>query len=133
MGMGDGRSHDDITWVGIGLAIFSNGLISVSLNVQKYAHNKNEALGDARKPYHHIPIWWIGMLINAVGEVGNLVAYGYAEATVVTPIGAVGVIFGAIIATFILVSCPVCRSPPMCGTDAAYGATREKSFRRQIS
>jgi hypothetical protein len=30
------------------------------------------------------------MIINAVGEVGNLVAYGYAEATVVTPIGAVG-------------------------------------------
>jgi len=27
------------------------------------------------------------MAINAVGEIGNLVAYGYAEATVVTPIG----------------------------------------------
>jgi hypothetical protein len=44
--------------VGIGLAIFSNALISVSLNVQKYAHNKNEALGDLRKPYHKIPVWW---------------------------------------------------------------------------
>jgi hypothetical protein len=44
--------------VGIGLAIVSNALISVSLNVQKYAHNKNEALGELRKPYHKIPIWW---------------------------------------------------------------------------
>lgn len=42
------------------------------------------------------------MVVNAVGEVGNLVAYGYAEATVVTPIGAVGVIFSAVIATFVL-------------------------------
>ena len=42
------------------------------------------------------------MVVNAIGEVGNLVAYGYAEATVVTPIGAVGVIFSAVIATFIL-------------------------------
>lgn len=34
--------YDPITWVGIGLAIFSNALISVSLNIQKYAHNENE-------------------------------------------------------------------------------------------
>jgi drug/metabolite transporter (DMT)-like permease len=43
-----------------------------------------------------------GMAINAVGELGNLIAYGYAEATVVTPIGAVGVVFSVGIATFIL-------------------------------
>lgn len=35
-------TYDPITWVGIGLAIFSNALISVSLNIQKYAHNQNE-------------------------------------------------------------------------------------------
>jgi len=99
---GDGHTHDDITWLGIGLAIASNGLISASLNIQKYAHMKNEALGAARKPYTSLPIWWFGLALNAFGEVGNLIAYGYAEATVVTPIGAVGVIFGAIIATFVL-------------------------------
>ena len=42
------------------------------------------------------------MVVNAVGEVGNLVAYGYAEASVVTPIGAVGVIASCIIATYVL-------------------------------
>ena len=76
--------------------------LQVSLNIQKFAHMKNEALGDNRQPYHKIPLWWCGMAVNAVGEVGNLVAYGYAEATVVTPIGAVGVIFSAVIATFLL-------------------------------
>ena len=74
----------------------------MSLNIQKYAHIKNEALGAQRLPYHKIKVWWVGMVVNAIGEVGNLVAYGYAEATVVTPIGAVGVIFSAVIATFIL-------------------------------
>jgi len=43
--------YDDITWFGIALAIVSNAFISTSLNVQKWAHNKNEALGEARKPY----------------------------------------------------------------------------------
>jgi drug/metabolite transporter (DMT)-like permease len=94
--------YDSITWLGIGLAIFANALIAISLNIQKYAHVKNEALGDQRLPYHKIPMWWAGMVVNAVGEVGNLVAYGYAEASVITPIGAVGVIFSALIATFIL-------------------------------
>lgn len=62
----------------------------VSLNIQKYAHMQNTqrvARGEERLAYHKIPVWWLGMLFNAVGEVGNLVAYGYAEATVVTPIG----------------------------------------------
>jgi len=62
----------------------------VSLNIQKYAHMQNTqrvARGEERLPYHKIPVWWLGMVFNAVGEVGNLVAYGYAEATVVTPIG----------------------------------------------
>lgn len=39
--------YDPITWVGIGLAIFSNALISVSLNIQKYAHNENEVRSDS--------------------------------------------------------------------------------------
>ena len=59
----------------------------ISLNIQKFAHNQNAARGANRLPYHKIPIWWAGMALNAFGEVGNLVAYGYAEATVVTPIG----------------------------------------------
>lgn len=42
------------------------------------------------------------MSVNAIGELGNLVAYGYADATTVTPIGAVGVVFSVFIATFVL-------------------------------
>mmetsp|Transcript_25108 Transcript_25108/g.59851 ORF Transcript_25108/g.59851 Transcript_25108/m.59851 type:complete len:442 (+) Transcript_25108:304-1629(+) len=94
--------YDDIAWVGIGIAIGSNALISVSFNVQKYAHNQNELLGDQRLPYYQLPIWMVGTLLNAIGEIGNLVSYGYAEATVITPIGAVGVVCSALLATFVL-------------------------------
>eukprot|EP00284_Hemiselmis_tepida_P018552 CAMPEP_0174929194 /NCGR_PEP_ID=MMETSP1355-20121228/27071_1 /TAXON_ID=464990 /ORGANISM="Hemiselmis tepida, Strain CCMP443" /LENGTH=412 /DNA_ID=CAMNT_0016175385 /DNA_START=303 /DNA_END=1537 /DNA_ORIENTATION=- len=94
--------YDDITWFGISLAIVSNAFISTSLNVQKWAHNKNEALGEHRKPYTKLPVWWFGTAMNAIGELGNLVAYGYAESTVVAPIGAVGVLCSALIATFAL-------------------------------
>jgi len=97
-----GVLYDDITWFGICLAIVSNAFISTSLNVQKWAHNKNEALGDLRKPYTKLPVWWFGTAMNAIGELGNLVAYGYAESTVVAPIGAVGVLCSALIATFAL-------------------------------
>lgn len=47
-------------------------------------------------------VWWFGTAMNAVGELGNLIAYGYAESTVVAPIGAVGVLCSALIATFVL-------------------------------
>ena len=45
---------DDIAWVGICIAIFSNALISVSFNIQKYAHNQNELLGENRLPYYQV-------------------------------------------------------------------------------
>ena len=39
-------------WIGVSLAVIGNILISVSLNAQKHAHNKNEALGANKLPYH---------------------------------------------------------------------------------
>ena len=42
------------------------------------------------------------MLLNVFGELGNLVAYGFAPASVVTPVGSVGVFCNAILASFFL-------------------------------
>jgi multidrug transporter EmrE-like cation transporter len=106
--------------VGISLAVGANFLVSVSLNVQKFAHNKNTqvqnqppqphppplaALTHAclqNLPYTKLPLWWVGMLLNALGELGNLLALGFAPASVVTPVGAVGVVFNAIFASLFL-------------------------------
>lgn len=42
------------------------------------------------------------MLLNALGELGNLLALGFAPASVVTPVGAVGVVFNAVFASLFL-------------------------------
>ena len=49
----------------------------VSLNVTKYAHNKNQDPanpGKQLKPYTKLPLWWLAMVLNAGGELGNLMA-----------------------------------------------------------
>lgn len=38
------------------------------------------------------PVWWSGMLTMAGGEVFNFVAYGFAPAMLVTPLGALSII-----------------------------------------
>ena len=45
---------------------------------------------------------WFGILSLVGGEVGNLVAYGYAPAAVVTPMGASAVVTNVFITTYIL-------------------------------
>ena len=42
------------------------------------------------------------MILNALGELGNLLALGFAPASVVTPVGAVGVVFNAVFASIFL-------------------------------
>ena len=45
---------------------------------------------------------WAGILGIVGGEVGNLVAYGYTPAAVITPIGAIGVLTNVLITTMVL-------------------------------
>ena len=69
--------------IGIVLALSGNVLISVSLNTQKYAHNKNEERGAGKLSYLKLKLWWVGMILMAIGETGNFLAYAYAPATIV--------------------------------------------------
>lgn len=52
--------------------------------------------------YLRNPIWWTGMVTMVVGEVANFAAYTFAPAILVTPLGALSVIIGAILASFLL-------------------------------
>jgi magnesium transporter len=54
------------------------------------------------KPFTHIPIWWVGLVMMLGGEVGNFFAYGWAPATVVSPLGAVAVISNCVLARVFL-------------------------------
>ncbi|XVF16955.1 hypothetical protein REPUB_Repub10bG0075300 [Reevesia pubescens] len=48
------------------------------------------------------PLWWVGMLTMIIGEIANFVAYIYAPAVLVTPLGALSIIVSAVLAHFML-------------------------------
>ena len=86
------------------LAVIGNIIINIGMNSMKHAHNINSdpETGKPIKHFARIPWWWIGMLGIVGGEVGNLIAYGYAPASIVTPIGSIGVVTNVILTTFVL-------------------------------
>ncbi|XP_061894683.1 magnesium transporter NIPA1 [Entelurus aequoreus] len=47
-------------------------------------------------------VWWSGTLSMVVGQIGNFLAYNAAPAVMVTPLGALGVLFGAVLSSWIL-------------------------------
>ena len=53
-------------------------------------------------PYVRVPIWWCGFATTLVGELGNFAAYGFAEASVIVPLGATTVLANAFIAALVL-------------------------------
>ena len=88
--------------MGIALALSGNLLISASLNLQKYAHNRNQAESGGTRPYVELPLWWCGLMLMTLGESGNFLAYAYAPATLVAPLGAVSVISNSVLAHYVL-------------------------------
>lgn len=52
--------------------------------------------------YLQSPYWWAGILLMTVGEAGNFLAYGFAPASIVSPLGVVALISNCIIAPFML-------------------------------
>ena len=83
------------------LAIAGNLLISVAFNITKHAHNLNAARA-VPLPYVRVPLWWCGFATTLVGELGNFAAYGFAEASVIVPLGATTVLANAFIAALVL-------------------------------
>lgn len=54
------------------------------------------------KSYLRSPYWWGGMLLMIIGESGNFLAYGFAPASIVSPLGVVGIVSNCIIAPCLL-------------------------------
>ena len=57
---------------------------------------------DEQKNYLKSPYWWIGLTFMVVGEAGNFLAYGFAPASTVSPLGVVALISNCIIAPCLL-------------------------------
>ncbi|EWC47809.1 hypothetical protein DRE_03009 [Drechslerella stenobrocha 248] len=63
--------------------------------------SKNDGLG-ATPPYLHSRWWWTGIILMTIGECGNFLAYGFAPASIVSPLGVVALISNCLIAPLML-------------------------------
>jgi len=55
-----------------------------------------------RKTYLKSPYWWLGIVLMVTGEAGNFIAYGFAPASIVSPLGVVALVSNCIIAPLLL-------------------------------
>ncbi|KAJ7154615.1 magnesium transporter NIPA-domain-containing protein [Mycena filopes] len=94
----------DDKYIGLALAVSSSVAIGTSIVITKKglnaAANGTAASDDLR--YLRNPIWWAGMSTLILGEVANFAAYTFAPPVLVTPLGALSVLIGAILASFLL-------------------------------
>ena len=55
-----------------------------------------------RESYLKSPIWWAGIIMMTLGETGNFLAYAFAPASIVSPLGVVALISNCLIAPLML-------------------------------
>ncbi|MBW0488656.1 hypothetical protein O181_028371 [Austropuccinia psidii MF-1] len=95
--------------IGIVLALVSGLFIGSSfvfkkkglLISQQKVLNKGGEIGESHG-YLKSPMWWCGMLLMVVGEICNFVAYAFADAILVTPMGALSVVISAVLSSIFL-------------------------------
>ncbi|KAL9248802.1 putative magnesium transporter NIPA7 [Drosera capensis] len=92
--------------IGFILACVSSAFIGSSFIIKKKGLKRAGASGPRASVggYGYLlePLWWVGMITMIVGEIANFVAYIYAPAVLVTPLGALSIIVSAVLAHFML-------------------------------
>ncbi|XP_060792343.1 magnesium transporter NIPA4 isoform X2 [Neoarius graeffei] len=91
-------------WIGLALAVLSAFLIGGSVILKKkallrLAENGQIRAGEGGHGYLKDWLWWGGLLTMGGGEAANFAAYMFAPATVVTPLGALSVLFSAVLSS----------------------------------
>lgn len=92
--------------IGLALAVASGLFIGVSFVLKKYGLLKANAKynEEAGEGYGYLKnwYWWGGMTLMILGEICNFAAYLFADAILVTPLGALSVVVCAILSSFFL-------------------------------
>lgn len=85
-------------------AIDSDALESDPLRSSFHSGDSNDSNLDDQdedspsSSYLKSPYWWLGQVLITLGEMGNFLAYGFAPASIVSPLGVVALISNCIIA-----------------------------------
>ncbi|KAF2715426.1 DUF803-domain-containing protein [Pleomassaria siparia CBS 279.74] len=92
-------------YIGLFLAMSSSLLIGTSFVITKkgltMSAEKHGFDGEGFT-YFRNPTWWAGMVTMVVGEIFNFAAYAFAPAILVTPLGALAVLIGAVLGSYFL-------------------------------
>ena len=92
-------------YVGLALAIVSTAAIGTSFVITKKglleASERHGFEGDGFA-YLKSPTWWGGIITLVIGEIANFAAYAFAPAILVTPLGALSVLIGAVLGSYFL-------------------------------
>lgn len=92
-------------YIGLGLAIASSIAIGTSFILTKQGLIQTaDRTGFEGDGYTYLknPIWWAGMVTMVLGEISNFAAYAFAPAILVTPLGALSVLVGAVLGAYFL-------------------------------
>ena len=92
-------------YIGLALAVTSTIGIGASFVITKKGLNAaadNHGFEGDGFEYMKNPIWWSGMITMVVGEICNFSAYAFAPAILVTPLGALSVLIGAVLGSYFL-------------------------------
>lgn len=92
-------------YIGLVLAVMSSIAIGTSFVLTKQGLTQTQdRTGFEGKGYVYLknPLWWAGMVTMGIGEVANFAAYAFAPAILVTPLGALSVLVGAVLGTYFL-------------------------------
>ncbi|KAI7310719.1 DUF803-domain-containing protein [Hortaea werneckii] len=73
--------------------------VSADEEEQDEDQDENDSHGNS---YLKSPIWWVGIGLMVLGEAGNFLAYGFAPASIVSPLGVVALVSNCLIAPLLL-------------------------------
>ncbi|XP_044755162.1 magnesium transporter NIPA2 [Coccinella septempunctata] len=98
------NNEDHNYLIGVILAVSSSLFIGGSYILKKLSLLKLSKSNSSRASaggfgYLKDWIWWTGFLSMGIGEFLNLIAYGFAPASLVTPLGALSVLISTVLAT----------------------------------
>ncbi|KAG2230252.1 Non-imprinted in Prader-Willi/Angelman syndrome region protein 2 [Thamnidium elegans] len=93
-------------YIGLILAICSSLLIGTSFVITKKGllTSSTKEHGRATDSHRYLknPVWWIGLIVMVMGEIMNFIGYTFAPAILITPLGALSVIIGAVLGSIFL-------------------------------
>lgn len=90
----DAQNNSDEAADTAGVHLLSQSIQSVDSNLTERSCDDPKA----SSTYLKSPSWWAGQVLMTIGEMGNFLAYGFAPASIVSPLGVVALISNCVIA-----------------------------------